>query len=122
GAVALCGGGLALALLVREVEDGAALIERALVLNPNLATAWHFGGIVAGWLGKPEQASEHFARAMRLSPLDPLIGQMQTGLGFAHFFAGRHDEAAAVAAKAAPEAANWAPASPMLSASAAVPG
>jgi adenylate cyclase len=118
-AVALCGAGLALALLVREVENGAALIERALVLNPNLATAWHFGGIVAGWLGKPEQAIEYFARAMRLSPLDPLIGQMQTGLGFAHFFAGHHDEAAAMAAKAVREGSNWAPAYLMAAASAA---
>jgi adenylate cyclase len=121
-AVALCGAGLALALLVREVEDGAALIERALVLNPNLATAWHFGGIVAGWLGKPEQAIEYFARAMRLSPLDPLIGQMQTGLGFAYFFAGRHDEAAAMAAKAVREGSNWVPAYLMAAASAAFAG
>src|SRR5262249_44390029 len=66
--------------------------------------------------------SEHFARAMRLSPLDPLIGQMQTGLGFAHFFAGRHDEAAAVAAKAVREGANWAPAYLMAAASAAFAG
>jgi TolB-like protein/Flp pilus assembly protein TadD len=121
-AVALCGAGLSLALVVRAVEDGAALIERALVLNPNLATAWHFGGLVAGWLGKAEEAIEHFARAMRLSPLDPLIGHMQTGMAFGLFFVGRHDEAAAAAAKATREAPNWAPAYLVSAASAAFVG
>jgi TolB-like protein len=121
-AVALCGAGLGLALVVREVEDGAALIDRALVLNPNLATAWHFGAIVTGWLGKPEEAIERCAKAMRLSPLDPLIGQMQTGMAFAQFFAGRHNEAAAWAAKAVREAPNWAPALLVAAASAAFDG
>ena len=122
-AVALCGAGLGLALVVRDVEDGAALIEQALVLNPNLAAAWHFGGIVRGWLGKePEEGIEYFARAMRLSPLDPLIGHMQTGMAFAQLFAGRQDEAAAAAAKAVREAPNWAPAYLVAAASAAFVG
>jgi len=121
-AAALCGAGLSLALVVHDLEDGAALIERALVLNPNLATAWHFGGIVTGWLGRPEEAIEYFARAMRLSPLDPLIGHMQTGMAFAQFFTGRHDEAGAEAAKAVREAPNWAPAYLMAAASAAFVG
>jgi hypothetical protein len=30
-----------------------------------------FGGWVKNWLGEPEAAIERFARAMRLSPLDP---------------------------------------------------
>ena len=36
-AVALCSAGIALAFVVGDLEDGAALIDRALVLNPNLA-------------------------------------------------------------------------------------
>ena len=36
-AVALSMGGFALALVTGEVEDGAAVIDRALILNPNLA-------------------------------------------------------------------------------------
>jgi len=109
-AVALCGAGLGLAIAVHDLEDGVALIDRALMLNPNLATAWHFSGLVRGWLGRPEEAIEHFARAMRLSPLDPLIGQMQTGMAMAQFFAGRHDDAVASAVKAIREAPNWVPA------------
>jgi adenylate cyclase len=37
-AIALSMGGFALALVVGEVEDGAAFIDQALILNPNLAT------------------------------------------------------------------------------------
>ena len=38
-AVALCYGGFALAYVVGELDDGAAFIDRALALNPNLAWA-----------------------------------------------------------------------------------
>jgi hypothetical protein len=38
-AVALCQAGFALAFVVGDLNDGAALIDRALVLNTNLATA-----------------------------------------------------------------------------------
>jgi adenylate cyclase len=69
-AVALCRSGFALAYIVHEADAGVALIDRALVLNPNLAEAWHYSGCVRYWLGKPDLAIEHLARAMRLSPLD----------------------------------------------------
>jgi hypothetical protein len=38
-AVALCQAGFALAFVVGDLNDGAALIDRALVLNTKLATA-----------------------------------------------------------------------------------
>jgi TolB-like protein len=44
--VALCQAGFALAFVVGDLDDGVALIDRALVLNPNLATAWRFSGYV----------------------------------------------------------------------------
>jgi tetratricopeptide (TPR) repeat protein len=65
--------GYALAYVARDLEAGPALIDRALVLNSNLAHAWAFGGWVKTWLGEPEPAIERFARAMRLSPVDPLL-------------------------------------------------
>ena len=52
------------------------------------------------WLGEPDLAIEHLARAMRLSPLDPLIGMMQNATAYAHFFAGRYDEASSWAGMA----------------------
>jgi hypothetical protein len=45
------------------------------------------------WLGEDDLAIEHFARAMRLSPVDPVLFGMQEGTAHAHFFAGRHMEA-----------------------------
>jgi TolB-like protein len=45
-AAALCWAGHALAYVVGELHYGAALIERALMLNPNLADAWSCSGWV----------------------------------------------------------------------------
>ncbi len=61
--------GHSLAMVVGELNEGAALIERALTLNPNLALSWNLGGWVRLWLNQPDAAIDHFARAMRLSPL-----------------------------------------------------
>jgi adenylate cyclase len=98
-AFALAASGFALAFVVRDLGVGAALIDRALVLNSNLAEAWNFSGWVKNWLGEPESAIERFARAMRLNPLDPWPG-MRSGTAHAHFFLGRYDEAASWAAMA----------------------
>ena len=68
------------------------------MLNSNSAEAWNFGGWVKIWLGEPEAAIARFARAMRLSPLDPRVPAMRSGTAFAHFLLGRYDEAASWAA------------------------
>jgi TolB-like protein/Tfp pilus assembly protein PilF len=99
-AVALTWGGFSLAYVVRELSAGAAFIDRALMLNPNLAAAWLASGWVRNWLGNPDQAIEHLARAMRLSPLDPQTNTTRTATAHAHFFAGRYDEASSWAAMA----------------------
>ena len=52
------------------------------------------------WLGEPDLAIEHLARAMRLSPLDPQLVLMQTLTAHAHFFAGRYDVASSWAGMA----------------------
>ena len=102
-AVALSCGGFALAYVAGELAAGVAFIDRALLLNPNLATAWIVSGWVRVWLGKPEVAIEHLARATRLSPLDPLTNRTRTTTAHAHFFAGRYNEASSWAAMALQE-------------------
>ena len=99
-AVALCTGGIALAFTVGDVEDGAALIDRAIALNPNLAWAWLFSGWTKVYLGEPAGAIACEARAMRLSPQDSHLYQMQTATAGAHFLAGRYIEAASWAEQA----------------------
>jgi len=107
--IALAAGGWALAVVVRDLEAGAGLIDRALVLNSNFAEAWSFDGWVKNWLGEPEAAIERFARAMRLSPLDPSLLRMPSGIAHAHFFLGRYDEAASWAAMALQHNADYQP-------------
>jgi tetratricopeptide (TPR) repeat protein len=94
-ATVLCFSGSALAFVARDLDDGAAFIDRALFLNPNLASAWNYSGWVKLWLGKPDSAVERFGHAMRLNPMDSALFTMQHGIAQAHFFAGRYDEALA---------------------------
>jgi len=78
-------------------EEGAALHDRALALNPNLAMAWVFSGLAETYCGRHEEALLRLARYKALAPLHP----------FAFFFDGaalvplmllrRHAEAAAAA-------------------------
>lgn len=99
-AVALARAGSALTHLSGDLDRGVALIERARMLNPNLAAVWLLGGFVRVWSGDPDGAITHFTQAMRLSPLDPEMYRMQAGMAAAHLFAGRFDEASSWAAKA----------------------
>ncbi|WP_246738563.1 adenylate/guanylate cyclase domain-containing protein [Bradyrhizobium sp. CCBAU 051011] len=99
-AMALAASGWALAHIVRDLEAGAGLIDRAVVLNSNLAEAWFYGGWVKNYLGEPEPAIERFARAMRLSPFDPRASAARAGTAHAHFFLGRYAEAASWVAMA----------------------
>jgi TolB-like protein len=92
-AVALARGGHALAHLEGDLNGGIALIDKALELNPNLAAAWFLSGFLRVGRGEHDDAIERFTRARRLSPLDPEISRMQSGMAMAHLLAGRFDAA-----------------------------
>jgi tetratricopeptide (TPR) repeat protein len=87
--------GLALALLSGDLHGGIALIDRALTLNPNSANAWSASGWVRAYLGDSETAIAHLERSARLSPLDASASIWSLGFVFAHFMAGRYEEASA---------------------------
>jgi TolB-like protein len=99
-AVALARGGHALANFVGDLDSGVALIDKALLLNPNLASAWFLGGFVQIMRGDPDNAIERLAYGMRLSPLDSEMYRMQGGMALAHLSARRFDEAVYWAEKA----------------------
>src|SRR5262249_19372787 len=99
-AVALSYGGFVLGSVVGDLDDGSAFVERALVLNLNLAAAWGFSGWMKLCFGEPDTAIKHAALAMRLSPLDPRIFAWQYYTSLAHLFVGRYDEAAGWAERA----------------------
>ena len=105
---ALWSAGHSLAYLAGEVETGAAHIDRATTLNPNLAAAWSVSGWLRVYLGDAANAVEHLERAKRLSPLDPFAHFGNTGMAFAHFLAGRYGEAVIWASKAVQEQPNFA--------------
>ena len=98
--IALTWGGYALAFVGGDLEGGANLIDRALILNPNSVLASGCRGWVALYQGEVQAALEHFAKAMRMSPLDPLLFALYGGIALAHFFADRYDDAAEWAERA----------------------
>jgi tetratricopeptide (TPR) repeat protein len=100
-AVALAMAGIAFAYVSGDLDQGAALTDRALDLDPNLAWGWLFIGWIRVWLGEPELALQHIERAMRLSPHDLWLPNMQACIASAHFFAGRYAEALSWADRAA---------------------
>jgi adenylate cyclase len=121
-AVALSTSGFTLAYVVGDLDHGVAFIDRALLLNTNLAAAWTFSGWVRIYLGEHEVALEHFAHSMRLSPLDPFVSAAQNGIALVHLCAGRYDEASSWAEKALREDPNYHPALRVFAASNALAG
>ena len=98
------------------------LIDRALELDVNLAVAWQRSGWVRGYAGDPDGAIESLNKAIRLNPLDPRVFLTQSAMAFAHFIAGRDEEAARWAAMALRVKPNWLPALRMTIASNAMRG
>jgi predicted Zn-dependent protease len=121
-AIALYTAGFTIAHVVGDLDSGDNLIDAALALDPNSAAGWYYGGWVKFMLGKPGAAIDCEARAMRLSPLDPLMGLMRAATGFAHLSSGRYDEAVWWAQKACLEQPNFPVAWRLLAASAALAG
>jgi len=59
------------AFLHRRLREAAALHERALSLNPNLAMAWALSAVTHAYAGDPNEAERRNNRYKKLSPLDP---------------------------------------------------
>jgi adenylate cyclase len=121
-AFALSSSGFAVANILGDLDAGAALIDRALALTPNYSLALVQSGYVRVWLCEPDLAIEQLQQAMRLSPVDSLMFMMQTAMAFAHFIAGRYDEAYGWAEKALQRNPFVSPATRIAVASAALLG
>jgi TolB-like protein/class 3 adenylate cyclase len=85
----------AFALDIFGEDNGAmaALIDRALALNPNFARGWFISGTLRIRGGQLDIAIEHLETALRLSPRARVSGALGQ-IGRAHFFSRRFDEAA----------------------------
>jgi adenylate cyclase len=88
------------AYMVGDCENEIEMADRAVALNPNSYWAWTCRGWVHKSAGLPEEAVRSFERAIRMSPVDPLLHQPFAGIGMALIELGRFDEAIVAGKKA----------------------
>jgi TolB-like protein/Tfp pilus assembly protein PilF len=86
--------------LGRDVRRANELAYRSLQLNPNSAIALTVTAWTEMIMGNPGRAIELYHRADRLNPRDPRVWLIATGLGLAHLYDGRFEEARSWAEKA----------------------
>ncbi len=91
-----------------EIPGALALIDRALELNPSFAFGWQRSGWLRLWAAQLDLAIEHFETSMRLSPRESRATP-HMGIGVAHFFLRRLDEAQAMLSLSLQERPGWAP-------------
>jgi adenylate cyclase len=88
------------AYMVGDCETEIEIADRAVALNPNSLQAWNARGWVYRNAGLPEKAVRSFERAIRMSPVDPLLHLSFAGLGYAFIELRRFDEALVAGKKA----------------------
>lgn len=81
------------AFLHHQVEDAAALHDRALALNPNLAMAWVFSGLTQSYLGRHEEALRRLDRYATLAPFHPHAFYFDAARAVPLLYLRRHEEA-----------------------------
>ncbi len=91
---ALCALSTATMLLFGDLDRAQSFVDRALLLDPNLAWGWARRGFLNVYRGEADAGTACFERAIRLSPLDPFSFNCYIGLGLARFAAGLPAEAA----------------------------
>ncbi len=99
-AAALATAGFVIAVIEYDYETATAAFDRSFALSSSSALALGFSSIVRAWKGDDATAVDHAERAIRLSPFDSLLYLPYVGLAYAHFAAGRFEEAAAAASRA----------------------
>ena len=73
-----------LAFLGKQYDLAKELVDRAVVLNPNLGFAWLIRGWVSIMRGEGRCALESFTTVLRLDPIDPARAGAWSGLACAH--------------------------------------
>jgi len=88
------------AIMIGDGESEIEMADRAIALNPNSYWAWNCRGWAYRVAGLPEEALQSFERAIRLSPVDPLLHQTFSAIGYAFIELRRFDEAIVAGKKA----------------------
>ena len=103
-AMALAFAGITIAFLGRQQQRGLHILRQAYALNPNSSHVLYASGWVHIYVGDLATAIDHFNRSLRINPLDPMIGQIRSGLGAALVLSGRVEESVAALEQALHEA------------------
>jgi adenylate cyclase len=98
------------AYFVGDSESEIEMADRAVALNPNSYLVWASRGHVYRIAGVPDEAVRSFERAMRLSPVDPRLHLMFSGMAHALIELRRFDEAVAAGKKAQRQNSSFPPA------------
>ena len=98
------------AYMVGDSESAVELADRAVALNPNSSNAWNNRGWVYRVAGLPDEAIQSFERAIRMSPLDPLLHAPLAGMAHALIELRRFDEAIVAGKKAQRQNPSFSPA------------
>jgi adenylate cyclase len=104
----LCKAAYALGYFGEELDVAIALVDRGLELNPSSARGWQWSGWLRAWAGQPDLAIKHFETSLRLNPREQRANPFM-GIGVAHFFARRFEEARATLLRSLQEKPNWVP-------------
>jgi adenylate cyclase len=88
------------AFMVGDCESDIEMANRAVALNPNSFLAWHTRGQVYRIAGLLEEAVLSFERALRVSPVDPLLHLTFGGMSGTFIELRRFDEAIVAGKKA----------------------
>jgi TolB-like protein/class 3 adenylate cyclase len=81
-------------LIMQDVARGRAALDKATLLNPNLAVALAYHGIALALTGEPEAAISDASKLLRLSPVDPSNFLAWQAIAVARIDLGEYDEAA----------------------------
>jgi adenylate cyclase len=96
--------------MIGDSESAIEIADRAVASNPNSFLAWTQRGWTYRVAGLPDEALPSFERAIRMSPVDPLLHQTFTGMGYALIEVGRFDEAIVAGKKAQRQNPSFSPA------------
>jgi TolB-like protein/Flp pilus assembly protein TadD len=96
----LASAGFISAIMAGNCEAAIELADRAVALNPNSFHALSCKGHVYRVAGLLDEAIWSFERAVRMSPVDPVLHTVFTGIGMALIELGRFDEAVDAGKKA----------------------
>ena len=98
--LALALGGAVRASLTRDHDLALAAVDRAMMINSNAAVVLGFDALTRCICGSYEAAIEHAEKAIRLSPLEPLVYHAAFALALACLLTDRIEEAVEHARKA----------------------